>query len=136
MCSGNLQKAPLRRLFFCCTWKTSHLLVYAMTAFILALFQLLFLQNDCIQVTLRTIQQEPILQFCVKFNTQRQMPLYLNKIWDPSPFALSPISVLTIFQLKKFYIHLYIRGKNSRRVITKLHFLPENSLYGICQYWY
>lgn len=33
MCSGNLQKAPLSSLFFCCTWKTSLLLVYAMTGF-------------------------------------------------------------------------------------------------------
>lgn len=44
-----------------------------------------------------------ILQFCVKFNIQRQMHLYFNKTWVPPLFALSPnnfkyvVSALTIF---------------------------------------
>lgn len=105
MCSGNLQKAPLSRFFLCCTWKTSHMLVYAITIFIVAV------QNNRVEVTLSPIQQEPILQFCVKLNTQRQMHLYFSKTWDPPLFALSPLSTLTIFQLKKLYIHLYFREK-------------------------
>lgn len=39
------------------------------------------------------------------------MHLYLNKTWDTPLSALSPISALTIFQLKKLYIYLHFRGK-------------------------